>query len=129
MPQSLSNVLIHVVFSTRLRRPYLRTPEVRSVITGYMVGILQNINCPSLILGAVEYHVHLLCNLHRTVTIAQLVEELKTNSSARIKEEGPALRDFHWQNGYGAFSIGQYQFDHVVRYIDGQKAHHTIRGF
>ena len=101
MPQSLSNVLIHLVFSTKHRQPYLNTPDLRGIMTGYMVGILRNIQCPSLIIGTVEDHVHILCSLHRTVTIAKLVEEVKTSSSARIKEEGPALGDFHWQNGYG----------------------------
>ena len=129
MPQSLSNVLIHLVFSTRLRRPYLRSPELRGVMTGYMVGILRNIKCPSLIIGAVEDHVHVLCNLHRTVTIAQLVEELKTSSSARIKEEGPSLRDFHWQNGYGAFSVSQSNAEQVKTYVAGQEEHHRKRSF
>jgi len=129
VPQSLSNVLIHLVFSTRLRRPYLRSPELRGVMTGYMVGILRNIKCPSLIIGAVEDHVHVLCNLHRTVTIAQLVEELKTSSSARIKEEGPSLRDFHWQNGYGAFSVSQSNAEQVKTYVAGQEEHHRKRSF
>ena len=71
-----------------------RTPDLRGTMTGYMVGILRNIQCPSLIIGAVEDHVHILCSLHRTVTIAKLVEEVKTSSSVRIKEEGPALRRF-----------------------------------
>jgi len=105
MPQSLSNVLIHVVFSTKNRHRFLTTPGLRSVMTGYMVGILRNLQCPSLVIGMVDDHVHILCNLHRTATIARLVEEVKTGSSARIKEEGPALGGFHWQNGYGAFSV------------------------
>ncbi len=129
MPQSLSNVLIHLVFSTKHRQPYLRAPELRGIMTGYMVGILWNIKCPSLIIGAVEDHVHVLCNLHRTVTIAHLVEELKTSSSARIKEEGPALRDFHWQNGYGAFSVSQSNVEPVKAYIGAQEEHHRKRSF
>jgi putative transposase len=129
VPQSLSNVLIHLVFSTKHRQPYLRAPELRGIMTGYMVGILRNIKSPSLIIGAVEDHVHVLCNLHRTVTIAQLVEELKTSSYARIKEEGPTLRDFHWQNGYGAFSVSQSNVEQVKAYIAGQEEHHRKRSF
>jgi REP element-mobilizing transposase RayT len=106
MPQSLSNVLLHVVYSTKNRQPFLHDPKVRDVMTGYLVGTLRNIQCPSLIVGVVEDHVHILCNLHRTVTMAKLVEEVKTSSSARIKEEGASLRDFHWQNGYGAMVFG-----------------------
>ncbi len=72
---------------------------------------------------------HILCNLHRTVSIAHLVEQLKTNSSARIKQEGDALREFHWQNGYGAFSVSQSNVDPVKAYIAGQEEHHRTRTF
>jgi REP element-mobilizing transposase RayT len=72
-----------------------------------MVGTLQNLNCPALEIAAVEDHVHFLCNLSRTVAIAQLIEQVKTSSSVRIKEEGASLQDFHWQAGYGEFSVSQ----------------------
>jgi REP element-mobilizing transposase RayT len=129
MPQSLSNVLVHVVFSTKHRRPFLRLPEHRDTIAGYMVGVLKNIHCPSLIIGGTEDHVHFVCNLHRTVAIAQLVEAVKTGSSARIKEEGLDLRDFYWQNGYGAFSVSQSHVGQVKAYIAGQEEHHRKRTF
>ncbi len=98
-------------------------------MTGYVVGTLRNVECTSLIVGVVEDHVHILCNLHRTITIAQLVEQLKTNSSARIKEEGDSLRDFHWQSGYGAFSVSQSNVESVKAYIAGQEEHHRTRTF
>lgn len=107
MPQSLANVLVHVVFSTKHRQPWLQQPKVREVMTGYLIGTLKNLKCSSLIVGVVEDHIHLLCNLHRTVAVASLVEELKTSSSRRIKEESKHLADFHWQGGYGAFSVSQ----------------------
>jgi putative transposase len=131
MPQSLSNVLIHVVFSTKQRVPYLRTPNLRGTMAGYIVGILRNIKCPSLIIGVVEDHTHILCGLHRTTTIAQLVEEVKTSSSARIKEEGEGakLKDFHWQNGCGAFSVSPSNIEQVKAYITGQEEHHRKRTF
>jgi REP element-mobilizing transposase RayT len=129
MPQSLANVLIHIVFSTKHRQPFLREPEVRDCMTDYLVGTLRNIQCPSLIVGIVEDHAHILCNLHRTVAIAKLVEELKTSSSARIKEEGPTLREFHWENGYGAFSVSQSNAEQVKTYIANQEEHHRTRTF
>lgn len=129
MPQSLSNVLLHVVFSTKNRRPFLRKPEFRDVMIGYLVGTLRNVNCPSIITDVQEDHVHILCNLHRTITIAKLVEELKTSSSARIKEESPALNDFHWQKGYGAFSVSQSNVEDVTTYIANQDEHHRRRTF
>jgi putative transposase len=129
MPQSLANVLVHVVFSTKHRQPFLSDPHVRDVMIGYLVGTLRNIDCPSLIIGAVEDHVHILCNLHRTVTIAKLVEEVKTSSSSRIKTEGPALAEFQWQNGYGAFSVSQSNAGPVKSYIANQEEHHRKRSF
>ena len=129
MPQSLSNVLLHVVYSTKHRTPFLRRPEVRDVMTGYLVGTLRNIKCPAVLVGVVEDHVHILCNLHRTVSIATLAEEVKTSSSSRIKEEGPQLKDFHWQNGYGAFSVSQSNVEEVKAYIANQDDHHRQRTF
>jgi REP element-mobilizing transposase RayT len=129
MPQSLANVLVHIVFSTKNRYPWLRNSEHRDVMTGYLIGTLKNIQCPSLIVGVVEDHVHILCTLHRTISIAKLVEEVKTSSSARIKEESPSLKDFHWQNGYGAFSVSQSNVEDVRRYIANQDEHHRTRTF
>jgi REP element-mobilizing transposase RayT len=129
MPQSLSNILVHIVFSTKNRKPWLREPEARGAMTGYLIGTLQNLKCPSLIVGVVEDHVHILCNLHRTISVAKLVEELKTSSSARIKHEGPELRDFHWQNGYGVFSVSQSNVEQVKHYIETQEEHHRVRTF
>ena len=98
-------------------------------MTGYLVGTLRNLQCPSLIVGVVEDHVHILCQLHRTVTIAKLIEDIKTSPSARIKDEGPTLKDFHWQNGYGAFSVSQSNVEEVKRYIANQDEHHRTRTF
>ena len=76
-----------------------------------------------------EDRVHILCQLSRTVTIAHLVEQLKTSSSLRIKEEGTRLQDFHWQNGYGAFSVSQSNAGEVKQYTAGQDEHHRTRTF
>jgi len=94
-----------------------------------LIGTLKNLKCPSLIVGVVEDHVHILCNLSRTITVAKLIEELKTSSSARIKKEGPSLLDFQWQNGYGAFSVSQSSAPQVKRYIANQERHHRKRTF
>jgi putative transposase len=129
VPQSLANVLVHIVFSTKHRRAFLRRKEDRDVMTGYLIGTLSNMDCPPLQVGVVEDHVHLLCNLHRTVAIAKLVEELKTSSSKRIKEEGPDQRDFHWQNGYGVFSVSQSNAPQVKLYVANQEEHHRQRTY
>lgn len=129
MPQSLAKVLLHVVFSTKNRYPFLRRKEARDVMSGYLVGTLRSIDCPSLQVGVVEDHVHILCNLSRNISIAKLVEEIKTTSSLHIKDEGPHLRDFHWQNGYGAFSVSQSNAEQVLEFIASQEEHHRERDF
>ena len=129
MPQSLANVLVHLVFSNRHRRPFLRRPEHRDVMTGYLIGTLQNVRCAPVITKVLEDHVHILSNPHRTVAVAQLVEDLKTSSSARIKEEHRALAGFHWQGGYGAFSVSQSRVETVKVYIQNQEERHHTKTF
>src|SRR6516162_2871017 len=124
MPQSLANVLLHVVFSTKNRAPFLKQPELRDELNGYMVGTLANINCPSLIVRTVEDHLHCLCQLSRTKSIAKLVEEMKVESSSWAKKQAQALRNFQWQSGYGAFSVTRSNAPRVKTYIANQEQHH-----
>lgn len=105
MPQSLAKILLHVVFSTKGRRPLLRDRAFREEMHRYM--------------GGVEDHVHLLCVLSRTCAPADMVKEVKRSSSAWIKQRAPECADFAWQNGYGIFSIGHSQIEEVRRYIAG----------
>ena len=113
MPQSLARVVLHVVFSTKNRVPFLKDPELRVHLHAYMAGALQNIGCEPILINGVEDHVHILCNLSRTVTIAGLVEAAKGGPSKWMKEQGPAYRDFYWQGGYGSFSVSQSNVDQV----------------
>jgi REP element-mobilizing transposase RayT len=129
MPQSLANVLLHVVFSTKHRAPFLQSDDLRDELQGYMVGTLQTIQCPSLIVRAVEDHLHCLLQLSRTVTIAKLIETMKVESSAWIKRQGPHLSEFYWQGGYGAFSVSQSNVEQVKAYIANQEEHHRKVSF
>jgi REP element-mobilizing transposase RayT len=122
MPQSLSKVLLHLVFSTKHREPFIG-PVVRTRLHAYIVGILDHLKSSSIQTGGVEDHVHILCALHRTISQADLVEEVKKGSSKWMKAEG-GVPGFSWQAGYGAFSIGESQADAVVRYIRNQEEHH-----
>ena len=124
MPQSLSRVLVHLVFSTKNREPLL-TPEVRAELFPYLSVVLNNDGCPSLRVGGVADHVHLLFGLSRTRTIAEVVENVKTSSSKWVKTRDPALAHFHWQAGYGAFSVSPSDSAEVVAYIEGQEEHHS----
>ncbi len=128
MPQSLSNVLVHFIFSTKERIPFLKDPELRVEMHRYLGGIV-NRNGQSLCVGGVEDHVHLLLVLSRTVTQADLVRDLKRASTLWCKPRNSWLRDFAWQSGYGAFSVGQTEVAAVTKYIEQQEKHHAKRSF
>jgi REP element-mobilizing transposase RayT len=94
-----------------------------------MAGVLQNIGCDPILLNGVEDHMHILCNLSRTVSIAQLVEEVKTEPSKWMKRRGPMYEDFRWQGGYGSFSVSQSSLESVRRYVADQEEHHRRVSF
>jgi len=129
MSQSLSKILLHTVFSTKERRPFLRDAELRAELHNYLGGILSNLECQPLLIGGVEDHVHLLFTLSRSQTVAETVKEVKRSSSVWIKAKTDTLGDFAWQNGYGAFSIGLSQLAAAKRYVANQERHHKRIGF
>ena len=129
MPQSLARVVLHMVFSTKHRAAFLKNADLRPRLHAYMAGVLQNIGCEPILINGVEDHVHILCNLSRTMTIARLVEEVKTDPSKWMKQQGPHFADFHWQGGYSAFSVSQSNVEAVRAYIAGQEEHHRKMSF
>lgn len=129
MPQSLAKILIHSVFSTKDRQPFLRDQTLRIETHCYLGGILSNLDCQPIIVGGVEDHVHMLFALARTRDIAEVVKEVKRGSSLWIKERCAGLSMFHWQNGYGAFSIGFSQIPDAKQYIAAQEEHHRRISF
>lgn len=128
MLQSLSSVLVHLVFSTKNREPWLRG-SIEGELHKYLGGILREINCPSLTVGGTADHVHIFFVLARTMAISTVVEEVKTGSSKWIKTKNHAFLNFHWQAGYGAFSIGQSGVDRLKQYIARQHEHHQGLSF
>ena len=128
MPQSLSSFLIHLIFSTKNREPFI-TEAIEKELHPYMAKIFRELKSPSLTIGGTDDHVHILFSLGRTVTIADLVEEVKTGSSKWIKTKGLEFENFHWQRGYGAFSIVQSQVATLERYIARQRIHHQRVAF
>jgi putative transposase len=126
MPQSLSKILVHLVFSTKHREPWIES-SLRPRLHAYQVGILENLKCPSLQIGGTADHVHILLLLARTMAVSDVVEEVKKSSSKWIKTEGS--RGFSWQAGYGAFSVGESQAKAVVHYIQQQEEHHRKMTF
>jgi putative transposase len=123
MPQSLSSLLTHLVFSTKNREHWLKG-DVAAEIHPYLAGVLNNVGCPSIQVGGVSDHVHIFCRLSRTKSVAEVVETVKTSSSKWIKTKGQEFAGFHWQSGYGAFSVSQSDSDAVISYIPNQPEHH-----
>lgn len=123
MPQSLSAVLIHLVFSTKHREPWIK-PEIEAELHAYLATIFSAQKSPAILIGGDLDHVHALFVLARTQTVASVVEEVKKSSSKWIKTQGKEYEHFQWQAGYGAFSIGQSSVDAVKKYIATQKEHH-----
>ena len=121
MPQSLTFILVHVIFSTKDRAPLLRD-AVRADLFAYLATVARNAGCECYRAGGVADHVHLAIGLSRTIAIAALVEDLKTASSRWLKTQG--IAQFGWQRGYGAFSVGRSDFEALIGYIEAQEAHH-----
>ena len=128
MPQSLSQVILHVVFSTKDRRPWL-DPDIRPRMHAYLATLCRDCDCQAYRVGGAADHVHIAARLARTVSQAELLEKIKKTSSAWMKTQGEQYGSFFWQGGYGDFSIGWSQLEELVRYIDRQEQHHRTQTF
>jgi len=127
MPQSLAAVYLHLVFSTRDRRPFLADKALRDPMHAYLGGIARTLECEPIRVGGVEDHVHLLVGFPRTLSVADLIKELKRVSTLKMRDDGHA--DFFWQSGYGAFSVSKSNLPEVARYIENQEEHHRHLSF
>jgi len=126
MPQSLARILVHLVFSTKNREPFI-TDDHRQDAFNYLGGTLNGLGCPTICTGGVADHVHFLFGLSRTLSISDVVEELKKESSKWAKEAIHSA--FYWQNGYGTFSVSPSNIDQVKKYIENQEQHHRTVSF
>ncbi len=129
MSQSLVQVYLHIVFTTKLRHSHLKDSDLQEKLYGYMSGICKNLGCYALKIGGVDNHVHLLTRHSKTVAISDFMRELKRSSSAWLKIQNPVLASFHWQDGYGAFSISPSHVEDVKEYIVTQDVHHRKESF
>ena len=123
MATTFTRLLVHIVFSTKNRAEPIK-PEIESGLHAYMKGIAKNHDSPVLEINGTADHVHLLISLSKRVAVADLLENLKKDSSVWIKTQGPQYKQFYWQEGYGAFTIGESAVAALKRYIANQKAHH-----
>ena len=121
MPQSLSKVYVHIVFSTKYRSTIIKD-EIREELHSYIIGVLSNLGSYVNEIYANPDHVHILCFLPRTLTTAQLVSKVKTSSSKWMKTKG--VLNFAWQDGYGIFSVSSSNIASVEKYIRNQPEHH-----
>ena len=128
MVQSVANILVHIIFSTKNRQPMI-SQEIMQELHSYMAGIAHAQDSKVHEIGGVEDHVHLLVSLPRTLQLSKLIENIKKGSSKWIKTKGHSYKGFSWQNGYGAFSIGQSAYENLRKYIKTQKDHHKTISF
>ena len=129
MPQSLSVVYLHLVFSTKDRRPFLRDQTLRGETHAWLGSASGELGCPSILVGGVEDHVHILARHGRNISQADWVKEIKRTSSVWIKERDPVAKDFAWQAGYGIFSVSASNLDAARDYVARQEEHHRKWSF
>lgn len=116
MPQSLAKVAVHLVYSTKNRTPFLADANLRKELYAYSATILRdNVDSPAIIIGGAEDHMHILFLLSRKYAIKDIVEEVKTETSKWLKKQSPQLADFHWQSGYGIFSVSESNIEQVKK--------------
>ncbi len=127
MSQSLAQIYIHLVFSTKDREPCIST-VIQPKLHAYLAGTLNAVDCPALCVGGMPDHVHLLFRLARTVSLSDAVKTAKVESSKWMKTQG-SIGHFAWQSGYGAFSVSASQLETVTHYIQKQAEHHAERTF
>jgi putative transposase len=128
MPQSLSKVILHVIFSTKNREPWLES-DVRPRVHAYLATICRNVGSDFVHVGGVADHVHIITTLPRTVSQSELIEQIKKTSSKWVKTVGSRYRGFSWQRGFGAFSVSPSQLEAVLQYVDTQQERHRTRTF
>ena len=128
MSQSYTNLLYHIIFSTKDRQPLI-TDIHQPRLYDYIGGTIRGLNGISLALNGTEDHVHLLAKLPPNKALSDVLRELKANASSWMHNVFPALKDFSWQRGYGAFTVSQSNVEEVRRYIAGQKEHHQRVSF
>jgi putative transposase len=123
MSQSLVKNLVHLVYSTKHRQPWIPN-GVAGNLYAYQAGIFREWNSPALVIGGVEDHVHALISLSKNHALKKIVEEVKKGSSKWMKSEGSQKHEFYWQSGYAAFSVSQSNAEKVRLYIENQEEHH-----
>lgn len=128
MGQSLSKILLHIIFSTKNRKQTIPN-ELEKELHAYLSTTIRALGCNAYRVGGTRDHIHIACELSRTITVGSFVEEIKLSSSKWMKQKNNQSHDFAWQAGYGAYSIGQSQLASLIKYIEKQKEHHKKKTY
>ena len=128
MASSLTNLLYHIVFSTKDRRA-LVTPELRAELYPYIGGIIRNEKGILLEIGGMPDHIHIVAKLPADRAVSEVIRDIKANSSRWANERRDLCDGFAWQTGYGAFTVSVSQIDVLRRYVRAQEKHHRKLSF
>jgi len=128
MSHTYIQLLVHIVFSTKNRQPFLDA-ELRPRIFAYMGGIFRELEAIAILINGPSDHVHILASLPAKTSLSDIMRVVKTNSSRWVHEQFPNRQQFAWQTGYGAFSVSQSNLEVVRAYIANQEEHHRKRTF
>ena len=128
MSQSLANDIVHIVFSTKARERFLYK-KLRPELYAYISGIFKNKKWLYYQIGGFEDHMHICCSLPKTISISDFIKEIKISTSIWLKTQDTSLTNFHWQTGYGLFSISPSHIDSLCKYIINQEQHHATTSF
>jgi REP element-mobilizing transposase RayT len=128
MSQSFTNLLYHLIFSTKDRRPII-TLDYQPRLYDYIGGIIREVGGTSLGINGIEDHVHVVTKLRPDKALSDVLRVLKCNASGWMHDVFPSLAEFSWQRGYAAFTVSQSNVEEVSRYVAGQKEHHKKISF
>jgi len=128
MANTYSSLHYHLVFSTKNRVAYL-TPDIEQRVWAYIGGVARKHKMNALQVGGFDDHIHALVMAPPILSPSQIAQYLKGDSSKWIHETFPELRDFAWQEGYGAFTVSKSNLESVAGYIEKQREHHQQRTF
>ena len=128
MSQSLSNIVVHIIFSTKNRQRFMGV-DIQPRVHAYLATVCRDQGCHAYCVGGTHDHVHIATSLSRTLAVSKLVEKLKVSSSLWVKKQSESYREFHWQKGYGIFSVSPSNLDKLTAYIGNQVEHHKRLSF
>jgi REP element-mobilizing transposase RayT len=128
MSQSLSKMYVHAIFHVKYNESLIQ-PEDEKELYAYIGGVLKLSHCIPIKINGTDNHVHVLCTMSKNISLSNLMEVIKTDSSRWIKTLGPHYREFAWQGGYAGYSVSHSRVDIVRKYIENQKEHHKTQTF